>query len=126
MEIGSHGLRHTDLVKADDALLASETAHSRELLREITGSAVTGFCYPYGTVDARAADAVRAAGYSYAVGISPGPLTGMFALPRLHVGEKDTSPRLHLKWRLHRWRREPVAAGPYPVVPDGRAERAGP
>lgn len=118
MEIGSHGLRHTDLTKADDALLAADTGHSRELLRELlqdlTGRhEVAGYCYPYGTVDARAIEAVRAAGYTYACAISPGPLTGVFALPRVHVGENDTGPRLHLKRRLHRWRRKPVPAAEY-------------
>lgn len=121
MEIGSHGLRHTDLTRADDALLAAETGESRALLQDITGTEVTGFCYPYGTVDRRVIDAVRDAGYRYAVGIDPGPLTGLFALPRFHVGQNDTSPRLHLKWRLHRWRREPV-----PYAPPYEPERARP
>ncbi|MER7998103.1 polysaccharide deacetylase family protein [Streptomyces sp. NPDC095613] len=115
MEIGSHGLRHTDLTKADDALLTSETARSRALLRELTGAEVAGFCYPYGTVDARVVEAVRAAGYSYGCAINPGPLTGVFALPRIHVGEKDTALRLRMKWALHRWRREPAALDAYPV-----------
>ncbi|SCF76346.1 Polysaccharide deacetylase [Streptomyces sp. MnatMP-M17] len=118
MEIGSHGLRHTDLTRADDELLAAETARSRELLRALTGAEVTGFCYPYGTVDTRVIKAVRAAGYTYACAISPGPLTGMLALPRVHVGEKDTGPRLHLKRRLHRWRREPVPAAEYAAYTD--------
>ncbi|MFD5111169.1 polysaccharide deacetylase family protein [Streptomyces sp. NPDC058391] len=126
MEIGSHGLRHTDLIGAAAGLLAGETGRSRELLRALTGAEVTGFCYPYGTVDARAMEAVRAAGYTYACAISPGPLTGMLALPRVHVGERDTSLRLHIKRRLHRWRREPVPAGAYPGVPEPRAERTTP
>jgi peptidoglycan/xylan/chitin deacetylase (PgdA/CDA1 family) len=114
MEVGSHGLVHTDLTVADDEVLAAETGRSRALLQDIIGTEVTGFCYPYGTVDPRVIGAVRDAGYTYAVGIDPGPLTGMFALPRFHVGEKDTSLRLHLKWRLHRRRREPVPyAAPY-------------
>ncbi|MDX3851296.1 polysaccharide deacetylase family protein [Streptomyces sp. AK02-01A] len=124
MEIGSHGLCHTDLTEADDAVLAAETGHSRALLRTITGGEAAGFCYPYGTVDARVMEAVRAAGYTYACGISPGPLTGVFALPRVHVGEKDSGTRLHLKRRLHRWRREPVPATGHPV-PAPRTRRAG-
>ena len=123
MEIGSHGLRHTDLTEADDTLLRAETARSRELLREISGAEVPGFCYPYGTVDARAVDAVRAAGYAYAVGIDPGPLTGLFALPRFHVGEKDTGVRLRLKWLLHGRRREPV---PYDVYAGHHTSAAAP
>lgn len=109
VEIGSHGLTHTDLTGAGDATLRAETAESRALLAELTGAPVTGFCYPYGTVDARAADAVRAAGYTYACAIDPGPLTGPYALPRVHVGQRDTPVRLLLKTRLHRLRRRAAA-----------------
>ncbi|MFI9769312.1 polysaccharide deacetylase family protein [Streptomyces sp. NPDC052415] len=109
VEIGSHGLTHVDLTQADDDLLRTETAGSRARLAELTGAPVDGFCYPYGTVDARAVEAVRAAGYSYACAIAPGPLTSLHALPRVHVGQKDTAVRLYLKHRLHRLRRRPVA-----------------
>lgn len=120
MEVGSHGLRHTDLTEADDALLREETRGSREALSEIVGGEVAGFCYPYGTVDERVMAAVRDAGYRYAVGISPGPLTGLFALPRVHVGQEDTGPRLFLKRALHARRREPVPYRPYgPYAPHG-------
>lgn len=105
IEIGSHGLTHVDLTAADDATLRAETAESRAVLAELTGAPVPGFCYPYGTLDARAVEAVRAAGYGYACAIDPGPLTGPHALPRLHIGENDTAVRLFLKHRLHRVRR---------------------
>ncbi|MFF7237237.1 polysaccharide deacetylase family protein [Streptomyces collinus] len=109
VEIGSHGLTHVDLTRADDTVLGAETAGSRTLLRELTGTPVGGFCYPYGTVDRRAVDAVRAAGYAYACAIDPGPLTGPHALPRVHIGQNDAALRLSLKYRLHRLRRRPVA-----------------
>jgi peptidoglycan/xylan/chitin deacetylase (PgdA/CDA1 family) len=108
VEIGSHGLTHIDLTRADDVTLKAEVDHSRALLTELTGAPVDGFCYPYGTVDARAVAAVRAAGYAYACAIDPGPLTGPHAVPRLHVGQNDTAWRLHLKHKLHRLRRRPV------------------
>ncbi|GAA3161368.1 MULTISPECIES: polysaccharide deacetylase family protein [Streptomyces] len=108
IEIGSHGLTHVDLTRADDAALTAEVAESRARLTELTGAPVDGFCYPYGTVDARAVEAVRKAGYGYACAIDPGPLTGPHALPRAHVGQNDTAWRLHLKLRLHRLRRRPV------------------
>ncbi|MFC8421587.1 polysaccharide deacetylase family protein [Streptomyces sp. NPDC057236] len=108
VEIGSHGLTHVDLTRADDATLAAEVAGSRARLEELTGAPAEGFCYPYGTVDARAVEAVRKAGYTYACAIDPGPLTGPHALPRAHVGQNDTAWRLHLKLRLHRLRRRPV------------------
>lgn len=108
IEIGSHGLTHVDLTAADDDVLRAETAGSRERLADLLGTPVEGFCYPYGTIDRRAADAVRDAGYTYGCAIDPGPLGGLFALPRVHVGENDTGPRLFLKQRLHRLRRRPV------------------
>lgn len=108
VEIGSHGLTHVDLTKADDVTLKVEVAESRALIEELTGAPVDGFCYPYGTVDARAVQAVREAGYGYACAIDPGALTGPHALPRVHVGQNDVTWRLHLKHRLHRLRRRPV------------------
>ncbi|WP_225810391.1 polysaccharide deacetylase family protein [Streptomyces spinosus] len=108
MEIGSHGLTHVDLTRADDGLLKAETAESRAVLEELTGAPVTGFCYPYGTADRRAVQAVREAGYAYACAIDPGELTGPHALPRVYIGQNDTAVRLFLKYRLHRLRRRPV------------------
>ncbi|MFJ6898030.1 polysaccharide deacetylase family protein [Streptomyces hokutonensis] len=108
MEIGSHGLTHVDLTKADDATLKAEVAESRSVLAELTGTTVEGFCYPYGTIDARAAAAVQEAGYTYACAIDPGDLNGQHAFPRVHIGQNDTAVRLFLKYRLHGLRRRPV------------------
>ncbi|MGA5707912.1 polysaccharide deacetylase family protein [Streptomyces cellulosae] len=108
VEIGSHGLTHTDLTKVDDITLRAEITDSRVLLEELTGAPVDGFCYPYGTVDSRVAAAVRKAGYGYACAIDPGHLSGPHALPRLHIGQNDTAWRLTLKYRLHRLRRGPA------------------
>ncbi|WP_333737912.1 polysaccharide deacetylase family protein [Streptomyces sp. IBSBF 2806] len=108
VEIGSHGLTHVDLTAADDVALKAETAESRAVLAELLGAEPDGFCYPYGTIDRRAVDAVREAGYGYACAIDPGALNGLHALPRLHVGQNDDALRLYLKYRLHRLRRRPV------------------
>ncbi|MFJ8104467.1 polysaccharide deacetylase family protein [Streptomyces sp. NPDC096132] len=108
VEIGSHGLTHVDLTRADDLALKAETADSRAALAELLGAPPAGFCYPYGTIDQRAVDAVRDTGYAYACAIDPGPLTGPHAFPRAHVGQNDTSARLFLKYRLHALRRRPV------------------
>ena len=108
VEIGSHGLTHVDLTRTDDLTLKAETVESRTVLADLLGTAIAGFCYPYGTIDRRAVDAVRDAGYGYACAIDPGPLNGPHALPRVHVGQNDTALRLFLKYRLHRLRRRPV------------------
>jgi peptidoglycan/xylan/chitin deacetylase (PgdA/CDA1 family) len=101
MEIGSHGLLHLDLTGVDDTTLTAEVGRSRELLAEVTGTPPVGFCYPYGVLDARTVAAVRQAGYTYGCAISPGPLTSLHALPRTHVGNRETGPRLHAKRLLH-------------------------
>lgn len=104
MEIGSHGLHHVDLTGCGAAALAAETAGSREQLADLTGRAPEGFCYPYGAVDARAAESARAAGYAYACAVGPPPgLPGRFALPRTYVGDGDHAPRLLAKALLHRF-----------------------
>jgi peptidoglycan/xylan/chitin deacetylase (PgdA/CDA1 family) len=108
VEIGSHGMTHLDLTRADDLTLKRETVDSRAALAELLGTEAAGFCYPYGTIDRRAMDAVRDAGYAYACAIDPGPLNGLLALPRVHIGQNDTSVRLLLKYRLHGLRRRPV------------------
>lgn len=108
MEIGSHGLLHRELPGLEDTALREETVRSREALAELTGTPPAGFCYPYGALDTRSVDAVRAAGYTYACGIDPGPLTGLHALPRVHIGEQDNALRLHVKRWLHPLRRQPL------------------
>ncbi|MFE3030336.1 polysaccharide deacetylase family protein [Streptomyces canus] len=108
IEIGSHGLTHLDLTTVDDLRLKTEVVESRAALEDLLGAPVDGFCYPYGTLHPRAVEAVRGAGYRYACAIDPGPLTGPFALPRVHVGQNDDAVRLFLKYRLHRLRRRPV------------------
>ena len=118
MEIGSHGLHHVTLTTADDRTLAEETRRSRTVLEEITGTPVEGFCYPYGQVDARTVRAVREAGYQHACAIDPGPLTSRYALPRIHIGEQDTSWRLTAKRALHPLRRR----GPVDLPGTRRAE----
>jgi peptidoglycan/xylan/chitin deacetylase (PgdA/CDA1 family) len=105
VEIGSHGLTHMDLTRADGVLLRAEVRDSRAALREVTGTDVHGFCYPYGRLDRRVVDAVRDAGYSYACATGPGGLSGLLAIPRVHIGERDTAWRLRLK---HLLRRRPV------------------
>lgn len=110
IEIGSHGLTHRDLTRTDDTRLRAEVSGSRALLYDVTGAHIHGFCYPYGLADHRTVEAVREAGYSYAcaTATTPGDLTGPYALPRVHIGERDTAWRLHLKRHLHRLRRRPV------------------
>lgn len=107
MEIGSHGRRHVSLMSTDGRgdVLTAEVAGSRAILREVSGQEVTGFCYPYGHLDRLAVNAVRAAGYHYGCAIWRSQLTGLHALPRIYIGDRDGSLRLLAKWYRHhlRW-----------------------
>jgi peptidoglycan/xylan/chitin deacetylase (PgdA/CDA1 family) len=66
-EIGSHSLTHPLLTELSDERLKEEVESSRRVLSEVLGAAVSSFCYPNGSHDARVAGAVRAAGYECAV-----------------------------------------------------------
>lgn len=66
MEVGAHSRTHPRLTACTDAELQSELAGSKVDLEALTGAPVTQFCYPYGDLDTRVADAVRQAGYSAA------------------------------------------------------------
>jgi peptidoglycan/xylan/chitin deacetylase (PgdA/CDA1 family) len=121
-EIGSHGLRHVSLEHTTELALLREQRHSRAILQDATGTAVAGFCYPYGHLDRRVLDGVRGAGYDYGCAIWASELTGSYAIPRVYVGEADGSARLRAKWLRHQltWRRagrgsaDPVANWPEP------------
>lgn len=101
IEIGSHGMTHAALPGMAEDELADEAGRSRELLQEATSQDVTGFCYPYGHLDARVAGAVQSAGYDYACAIWRSPQTGPHALPRVYIGDGDTGWRLRAKAFRH-------------------------
>ena len=81
IEIGSHGLRHVTLNHATDRALSRELRLSRQILQDVTGSAVGGFCYPYGHFDGRVVAGAQEAGYDYACAIGTSGLTGPYAVP---------------------------------------------
>lgn len=63
MEVGAHSRTHPRLTACTDAELQAELAGSKADLEALTGAPVTQFCYPYGDLDARVADAARNVGY---------------------------------------------------------------
>jgi len=85
-EIGSHGLSHRPLGKADAAGVESELRDSRARLAELTGGTITSFAFPYGSVPAHAARHLADAGYE----------TGLGA----HLGRVDERSDPHLLPRV--------------------------
>jgi peptidoglycan/xylan/chitin deacetylase (PgdA/CDA1 family) len=63
MEVGAHSRTHPRLSQCTDEELQLELAGSKADLEALTGAPVTQFCYPYGDLDTRVADAARNAGY---------------------------------------------------------------
>jgi peptidoglycan/xylan/chitin deacetylase (PgdA/CDA1 family) len=93
-EVGSHSMRHFSLSSAPDGELTEEIVKSRHILQQISGQDVSGFCYPFGQHDARVVRYVQTAGYEYACACGYSEFTGRFALPRIYVGNDDSSARL--------------------------------
>jgi peptidoglycan/xylan/chitin deacetylase (PgdA/CDA1 family) len=97
IEIGSHGFRHRSLPSTSDLELADEIETSRARLQDITGQEITGFCYPYGHLDARVVSCVQDAGYSYGCSVWPTEFAGQYALAREYMRESDSARSL---WNL--------------------------
>ena len=66
MEVGAHSRTHPRLTGCSDAELKNEIAGSKADLETLTGSAITQFCYPYGDLNERVANAVKNAGFDAA------------------------------------------------------------
>jgi peptidoglycan/xylan/chitin deacetylase (PgdA/CDA1 family) len=99
-EVGSHTMTHARLAGADPDTLSAEISGSRRLLQDVLQAEVRGFCYPYGSFDAAAADAVRAAGYDHACVTGDYDPGDRFTLPRCYISPLDTGA--HLMARLAR------------------------
>jgi peptidoglycan/xylan/chitin deacetylase (PgdA/CDA1 family) len=103
MEIGSHGATHARLAGIGAGRLETEVSGSRASLGELLGIRIRGLAYPYGSMDAAARDAVRAAGYDYACAVqTPMAELGFMALPRVYIGQRDDARRMAAKRLLFR------------------------
>jgi len=102
VEIGSHGANHIALSGLNPESLEWEASGSRQVLSEILGEEVEGFCYPYASVDGRVIKAVQRADYTYACAALGGVWwEGAYAIPRIFVGEKDNAIRLAVKFWVY-------------------------
>jgi peptidoglycan/xylan/chitin deacetylase (PgdA/CDA1 family) len=95
VELGVHGLDHTSMAGMSDADLRRHTVDARSALADLTGALPRTFAYPFGDFDARAARAVRAAGY--VLGFSVYTEGGPWAISRVDVKPGDTLAALRVK-----------------------------
>ena len=83
-QIGSHGVRHLDLVSTDTATVENELSASKRIIEERLGTACDMFAYPWGRNCPGLRAQVRAAGYRYGFAGDHSRLTAEvdpFALP---------------------------------------------
>jgi peptidoglycan/xylan/chitin deacetylase (PgdA/CDA1 family) len=107
MTIGFHTLHHPALTRLRDADLSRAITYGRDALAAATGSAIELFAYPYGTVDRRVADMVRAAGYKAAFALGNRSMScwsDRFCTPRWQpasapVPDMPAEAALRLLWR---------------------------
>jgi peptidoglycan/xylan/chitin deacetylase (PgdA/CDA1 family) len=101
MEVGSHSMTHADLSDLDPRMLEEEVKGSRRVLSELLGEEVEGFCYPYGSLNRAAVEAVRQVGYAYACAWKTHPEHSAYDLPRIPISEKDNDLRFGMKLKVY-------------------------
>jgi len=91
VELGSHSLSHRSVARIGDEQARDEIFLSRRMIEEHTGTTVTAFAYPYGTLadfNPAVACLIREAGYGCAFTSQHGAVTAQsdaFMLPRVKV-----------------------------------------
>ena len=98
-EVGSHTRTHPRLPDLTDGELMSELSQSRRECEQRLGVPCHSIAYPYGAVDARVAEAVADAGYSFAAEL-PGSFrtpSAPLRWPRVGVYHRDSQWRFLLK-----------------------------
>jgi peptidoglycan/xylan/chitin deacetylase (PgdA/CDA1 family) len=91
MEVGSHGVAHTDWRKLPPKLLKAELAESKQVLENFIGRPVTAAALPFGRYDARVLSALKLAGYTkiYSTDGGPSRASGKI-IPRTNVRADTT------------------------------------
>ncbi|MEJ2577278.1 MAG: polysaccharide deacetylase family protein [Gammaproteobacteria bacterium] len=112
IDFGSHGATHLKLAEQDDATIVEEVTRSKAQLEDLLGEPIQHFCYPYGSYDLRALEAVTTAGYTGAttcVRAPARPGDDPLALPRKAISFGDNLAGVI--WKLHA---KNTPKGPWP------------
>jgi peptidoglycan/xylan/chitin deacetylase (PgdA/CDA1 family) len=102
MEIGSHSVSHVRLAEQTTERIKEEVKRSKFELEDSIGESVIHFCYPYGSHDLRAVEAVAEAGYLSATTCERATATAAddpLSLPRKAVAWGDSL--IGVWWKMH-------------------------
>ncbi len=108
--IGSHGMGHLDLVRADAETVRNELRASKEAIEQRLGAPCRMVAYPWGRHDPRLRAEAYAAGYQYGFAVEHAALTAEadpFALPRINIDKEysrdDLAAILRGDWDYLYW-----------------------
>ena len=100
-EVASHGLTHAELTNLGTENVKKELVHSKAILEDTLGKAVSGYAYPQGTFDASSLKAVAnvykyacATRYRFPFGES------LYRLRRIGINDYDDNKRFTIKLSL--------------------------
>jgi peptidoglycan/xylan/chitin deacetylase (PgdA/CDA1 family) len=106
-EVGSHTLRHPNLLHVDSARLERELHESRAVIAARLGRCET-VAYPFGYADRRVAEIAAAAGYLAGCTLVPlYDIDQQYLRPRVGISPSDTGLKFAAKVSpfVHAWRR---------------------
>lgn len=102
IDIGSHSATHVRLAEQSTARIREEVSQSKKVLEDAIGERIDHFCYPYGSHDIRAVEAVAEAGYLSATTCERAAATSSddpLTLPRKAVSWGDSL--IGVLWKMH-------------------------
>lgn len=95
MNIGSHGVGHSDLTALAPEALTTELKRSRDELESICGAPVRSFAIPFGRYNRTVLHALARSGYDTVYTSDGGPARrGDFVQPRRSIRSDMTAPQL--------------------------------
>lgn len=100
--IGSHTKSHPELSQVEESVAMEELEGSKKCLEEMLAKPITSFSYPFGELNERVKEQVRAAGYKVAVrAMGPGSTldSDFFELGRMPIEGRDSFLRFKNKLR---------------------------
>lgn len=102
IDIGSHSVSHVRLAEQTTERIHEEVTRSKKELEDAIGERIDHFCYPYGSHDIRAVEAVAEAGYLSATTCERASATAAddpLTLPRKAVAWGDSL--IGVLWKMH-------------------------